>query len=96
MSDENDHPSGLPLLLKVPRVAGEFDCSGRHVYDLVEQGLLDLVKLGNKASRITRESVLRLAAQRTKPADHMPGLKQFSEAKPKRITAPRRDRQRSA
>ena len=78
MSD--DHPSGLPLLLKVPRVSYHLDCSDRHTYGLVEEGLLHLVKVGGKASRITR-NFAGAGSARAKPADHVPGLVQYRKTK---------------
>ena len=74
-------PPSLPLLLTILDTANELSCSPRHVYDLAEQGLLELVKLGAKSSRITSASAMRLAAQRAKPSPSVPGLKQFSEPK---------------
>jgi hypothetical protein len=84
MSDEHDQQSELPLLLKIPRVSFHLSCSDRHTYELIDMGLLELVKLGPKASRITSASVLKLAAQRAKPADQVPGLKQYTQAKKNR------------
>jgi hypothetical protein len=61
------HDGPLPLLATTARTAHELSCSIRHVYELVEQGELDLVHVGPRASRITRESILRVAAKRGAP-----------------------------
>ena len=62
----------LPLLLTFKQTSFQLQCGERFIYDLVEQGLLDLVKLGGKSSRITTASVLRLVRQRAKPSDTFP------------------------
>jgi hypothetical protein len=69
----------LPLLLTFRETSFQLRCGERHIYGLVEQGLLDLVKLGSKSSRITTASVLRLVRQRAEPSAHVPGLKQFAD-----------------
>src|SRR5262249_20812759 len=63
----------LPLLCTFPRTAHELGISKRHVYDLVDQNELELVHVGERSSRITRESILRLAAKRStpKPVKHL-------------------------
>jgi excisionase family DNA binding protein len=61
------HSHELPLLLTIARTAHELGISERQVYELIHQGLLDLVPVGERASRITRDSVLALAAKRTAP-----------------------------
>jgi excisionase family DNA binding protein len=53
----------LPILLRYREAARELGVSERQIYNLVDQDLLDKVKLGAKSARITRISVLRLAAQ---------------------------------
>ena len=70
----------LPLLLTFKQTSFQLQRGERFIYDLVEQGFLDLVKLGGKSSRITTASVLRRARQRAKPSEHVPGLKQFADA----------------
>jgi excisionase family DNA binding protein len=55
----------VPLLLKKVEAARKLNVSPRHVDDLVEQKLLEKVKLGRTA-RITTASVLALAGQRSK------------------------------
>jgi hypothetical protein len=57
----------LPLLATIARTGHELSCSTRHVYELVEQRELELVHVGERASRITRESILRVAAKRSAP-----------------------------
>ena len=71
----------LPLLLTIPNTGFQLGICERQVYELANKGLLDLVKVGPKSSRITTESVLRVARQRAKPAGHVPGLKQFADMK---------------
>ncbi len=71
----------LPLLLTIPDAAFLLSCCPRHVYELEALGLLDLVKLGPKATRVTTASVVRLIAQRAKPSAQIPGLKQFTDTK---------------
>jgi excisionase family DNA binding protein len=53
----------LPLLLKIEQAAHELQLSRRRIYQLVDAGDLELVKIG-KSARITRASVLRLAHAR--------------------------------
>jgi excisionase family DNA binding protein len=50
----------LPLLLRIEQAAHELQLSRRRIYQLVQAGQLELVKIG-KSSRITRASLLRLA-----------------------------------
>jgi hypothetical protein len=69
----------LPLLMKLPDAADELSTSVSSIYGMVEAGLLDLVKLGPKSSRITGESILRVLSQRDKPAADIPNLKQFKK-----------------
>jgi excisionase family DNA binding protein len=54
----------LPILLRYREAARELGVSERQIYNLVDQDLLEKVKLGAKTARITRTSVLALAAQR--------------------------------
>lgn len=54
----------LPILLRYREAARELGVSERQVYNLVDQDLLEKVKLGTKTARITRTGVLKLAAQR--------------------------------
>jgi hypothetical protein len=67
----------LPLLLTLPDTKKQLRCSISKIYDLVDQGKLDLFKLGPKSSRITSESVARLLASGGEPAAAIPNLKQF-------------------
>lgn len=69
----------LPLLVKIPDAAHEMSASISKIYELVDTGVLDLVKLGPKTSRITGESIVRVLAQRDKPAADIPNLKQFKK-----------------
>jgi predicted DNA-binding transcriptional regulator AlpA len=71
----------LPLLVKIPATAREFSASVSKIYELVNAGKLDLVKLGPKMSRITSESIERLLAERAKPDTNVPNLKQFRETR---------------
>jgi hypothetical protein len=57
----------LPLLATVARAAFELMISPRQVYYLVDQGALEMVHVSARASRITRDSILALAAKRTAP-----------------------------
>lgn len=54
----------LPTLLRYREAAHELGVCERQIYNLVDQNLLEKVKLGAKTARITRTSVLALAAQR--------------------------------
>ncbi|WP_426528863.1 helix-turn-helix domain-containing protein [Bradyrhizobium sp. McL0615] len=54
----------LPTLLRYREAARELGVCERQIYNLVDQNLLEKVKLGTKTARITRTSVLTLAAQR--------------------------------
>ena len=54
----------LPLLLRYREAARELRVCERQIHNLVAQNLLEKVKLGAKSARITRSSVLKLAAQR--------------------------------
>jgi hypothetical protein len=54
----------LPILLRYREAARELGVCERQIHNLVDQNLLEKVKLGSKTARITRSSVLRLAAQR--------------------------------
>ena len=58
------HSNELPILLRYREVARELGVCERQIYNLVDQDLLEKVKLGTKTARITRTSVLQLAAQR--------------------------------
>jgi len=59
----------LPTLLRYREAARELGVCERQIHNLVDQKLLEKVKLGSKTARITRSSVLRLAAQRaTEPS----------------------------
>lgn len=61
MSDTDETPCGLPLLLTYPQVAAHLGLSERQVYNLVAAGELERRKLGearNSPARITRESLL--------------------------------------
>jgi len=59
----------LPILLRYREAARELGVCERQIHNLVDQKLLEKVKLGSKTARITRSSVLRLAAQRaTEPS----------------------------
>ena len=53
----------LPILLRYREAARELGVSERQIYNLIEQNLLERVKLGTKTARVTRTSVLK-AAQR--------------------------------
>ena len=55
----------LPTLLRYREAARELGVSERQIYNLVDQDLLEKVKIGTKTARITRSSVLKLAAQRS-------------------------------
>ena len=60
----------LPTLLRYREAARELGVSERQIFNLVDQDFLEKVKIGTKTARITRSSVLKLAAQRateTKP-----------------------------
>ncbi len=54
----------LPILLRYREAARELGVCERQIHNLVAQNLLEKVKLGTKTARITRTSVLKLAAQR--------------------------------
>jgi hypothetical protein len=54
----------LPILLRYREAARELGVCERQIHNLVAQHLLEKVKLGAKTARITRTSVLALAAQR--------------------------------
>lgn len=54
----------LPLLLRYREAARELGVCERQIHNLVDQDLLEKVKVGAKTARITRASVLKLAAQR--------------------------------
>ena len=56
----------LPLLMTIKHTAYELDVSQRSVYNLVANGTLELVHLGDRMSRITSRSVRRAAARRKK------------------------------
>ena len=43
--------------LRPHRVAGFLDCTRRHVYDLVREGKLTAIRLGNRDLRISESSV---------------------------------------
>jgi excisionase family DNA binding protein len=51
-------------LLRYREAARELGVCERQIHNLVDQNLLEKVKLGTKTARITRTSVLKLAAQR--------------------------------
>ena len=72
----------LPLLLTVDNAGFQLSICKRRVYGLAAQGLLDLVKVGAKSTRVTSASVLRLVAQGGRPASSVPGLKQFKDQQP--------------
>ena len=69
--------SELPLLLTIRNASFQLSVCERQIYELAAAGLLVMVKIGRKSSRITRESILRLAAQRGEPTKPVSGLKQF-------------------
>ena len=54
----------LPLLLKYADAARELSVSERYIFDLIDLGLLKRVKLGGKAARVTRDSLMTLAGKR--------------------------------
>jgi excisionase family DNA binding protein len=54
-----------PILLKYRETARLLNISERHVENLAVQGLLEKVRLGDTAVRITRASALKLAGIRT-------------------------------
>ena len=54
----------FPILLRYRKAARELGVCERQIHNLVAQNLLEKVKLGTKTARITRTSVLKLAAQR--------------------------------
>ena len=58
------HSNELPTLLRYREAAHELGVCERQIHNLVERNLLEKVKLGSKTARITRTSVLTLAAQR--------------------------------
>jgi excisionase family DNA binding protein len=60
-------PGALPLLLTISRAAHELGVSERRVYELVHAGVLHMTHVGERASRITRDSLLALAAKRSTP-----------------------------
>ena len=70
----------LPLALKIPVTADELSTSVGKVYELIDAGKLDLVKLGPKSSRVTGESIERLLAERAKPDTAIRNLKQFKKS----------------
>jgi hypothetical protein len=54
----------LPLLLDYERTRHELgDVSVRHLYNLIDRGLLERVKLGRSA-RITSASIMKLATSK--------------------------------
>jgi hypothetical protein len=57
----------LPLLATIKRTAWELQVSPRTVYDMVGRGDLEMVHVGPRGARITRESILRVAAKRSAP-----------------------------
>ena len=48
----------------IAKPLAELGVCERQIHNLVDQNLLEKVKLGTKTARITRSSVLKLAAQR--------------------------------
>ncbi|GIX43715.1 MAG: hypothetical protein KatS3mg130_0123 [Candidatus Sumerlaea sp.] len=50
-------------LWTVARVAKFLDVSKKRVYQLIQQGRLDSLKLSPRTTRVTRESVERLVAE---------------------------------
>jgi excisionase family DNA binding protein len=71
---------GMPLLLRIGEAAFELGVCNRQIYYWVADGTLELVKLGDKLSRITSQSVRRKAARRSKPV-HVANLKNSGAAK---------------
>ena len=63
-AEEAEADADASLLMRDTEVALTLKVSQRHVHNLVGMGLLDKVKLGPKTARITRSSVLKLAARR--------------------------------
>jgi excisionase family DNA binding protein len=55
-----------PLLLRVSEVAFELGLSTRRIYQMINAGELDMVKIG-KASRVPSASLLKLAGQTAAP-----------------------------
>jgi hypothetical protein len=55
-------PTASPeLLLRYEQAATVLACSLRHIHDLAARGLLEKVRIGPKASRVTVASVHKLA-----------------------------------
>jgi excisionase family DNA binding protein len=72
----------LPLLLRIEDAARELSATPRYIYELVHAGLLDLVRIGPKSTRITSASVLRLASEHTKPNPPPVNLRKSREQEP--------------
>jgi len=53
-------------------------CSHTHLYDLRDQGLIEIVKIGRRGSRVTQVSLDKYLAsvERTKPRKHPTLLKE--------------------
>ena len=71
----------LPILLRYREAARELGVCERQIHNLVDQNLLEKVKLGTKTARITRTSVLKLAAQRA--TEHTNGRLKRKRRSPK-------------
>lgn len=57
-------PKQLECLLYVHTVAKILACGNQHVYNLIQNGDLDGVRIGERALRVTKESVSRFVAKR--------------------------------
>lgn len=55
------------LAYRIPQVVRILDSSRTSVYRLAAAGELDIVKIGSRASAITRESLVRYAESRSIP-----------------------------
>lgn len=65
MPDTTDtHDCETPLLFSMKRTCRDLgDVSERHIYNLIERGLLDRRKVG-KSTKITSASVMRLVGRK--------------------------------
>ncbi|NQU44713.1 helix-turn-helix domain-containing protein [bacterium] len=62
----------IPQLTRVWRVAKELDVSRKRIYQMVQEGKLDAVRLGPRSMRITRDSLERfISGQRQKNREEL-------------------------
>ena len=57
--------------LQVQSVAERLDCTDKHVYSLIQEGALKAMKLGERAIRVSEQSLKSfIAARLINPADY--------------------------